>query len=56
MRKCRAVSVVRYLTGLGIPAERLAATGFGEFHPIDPDGTAEAYRKDRRIEMKLTSR
>ena len=52
----RAVSVVRYLTDLGIPAERLAATGFGEFHPIDPGGTAEAFRKNRRIEMKLTSR
>lgn len=52
----RAVSVVRHLAGLGIPVERLAATGFGEFHPIDPGSTAEAYRKNRRIEMKLTSR
>lgn len=52
----RAVSVVRHLAGLGIAEERLAATGFGEFHPIDPGSTAEAYRKNRRIEMKLTSR
>ncbi|HEB96861.1 MAG TPA: peptidoglycan -binding protein [Sedimenticola thiotaurini] len=52
----RAVSVVRYLISQGIPADRLAATGFGEFHPVDPGDTPEAYQRNRRIEFKLTDR
>ncbi|KJS02544.1 MAG: flagellar motor protein MotB [Desulfobulbaceae bacterium BRH_c16a] len=52
----RAVSVVRYLASQGIPEERMAATGFGKFHPIDPADTTQAYSRNRRIEMKLTSR
>jgi chemotaxis protein MotB len=52
----RAVSVVRFLAEEGIPQARMAAAGFGEFHPIDPSTTPEAYQKNRRIEIKLTSR
>lgn len=52
----RAVSVVRYLASQGIPEERMAAAGFSKFHPLDPADSAEAYRKNRRIEIKLTSR
>jgi len=52
----RAVSVVRFLANNGIPENRMAATGFSKFHPIDPAETLEAYRKNRRIEMKLTAR
>ena len=52
----RAVSVVRHLIERGIPPRRLAAAGFGEFHPIDPADTPQAYRRNRRIELKLTSR
>ncbi len=52
----RAVSVVRYLAEQGIPEARMAAAGFGKFHPLDPADTEEAYRKNRRIEIKLTSR
>lgn len=51
----RAVSVVQYLATQGIPPRRLAATGFGEFRPLDPGSGAEVYRKNRRIEIKLTS-
>ncbi len=52
----RAISVVKFLNAQGIPANRLAATGFGEFQPID-EGTDEiAYRRNRRIELKLTQR
>ena len=50
----RAVAVVRLLQEAGVPAERLAATGFGEFHPLDPADTREAYRRNRRIEFSLT--
>jgi len=52
----RAVSVVRYLATRGIPEDRMAAAGFSKFHPLDPAETSEAYRKNRRIEIKLTSR
>jgi chemotaxis protein MotB len=52
----RAVSVVRYLAGQGIPERRMSAAGFGEFHPIDAGDSPEALRRNRRIEIKLTSR
>ena len=52
----RAVSVVRFLSRSGIPENRMAATGFGKHHPIDPRNTQEAYQKNRRIEIKLTSK
>ncbi|MFQ5937006.1 MAG: peptidoglycan -binding protein, partial [Acidiferrobacterales bacterium] len=50
----RALSVVEYLNSQGIPARRLAATGFGEFHPLDNASTPQAYARNRRIEIKLT--
>jgi chemotaxis protein MotB len=52
----RAITVVRQLMAQGIPAERLAARGFGEFQPLDPGDSEEAYRRNRRIELKLTTR
>ena len=52
----RATSVVKFLTELGIPANRLAATGFGEFQPLDSGRSEAAYRRNRRIELKLTQR
>jgi chemotaxis protein MotB len=51
----RAVSVVRFLSRQGIPENRMAAAGFSKYHPIDPADTPEAYRKNRRIEIKLTN-
>jgi len=52
----RAVSVVRFLSSQGIPETHMAAAGFSKFHPLDPADTPEAYRKNRRIEIKLTAR
>ena len=52
----RAISVVRYAVAQGIPANRLAAAGFGENQPLDPGDGEEAYRRNRRIELKLTDR
>jgi chemotaxis protein MotB len=52
----RAVTVVRLLIAFGIPPERLAATGFGEFQPVDPADTAAARARNRRIEFRLTDR
>lgn len=50
----RAVEVVKFLIDQGIPAGRLAAAGFGEYQPLDTDGTEAALRRNRRIEFKLT--
>jgi chemotaxis protein MotB len=52
----RAISVVQYLVSKGVPPQRLAAAGFGEFQPIDPGTTEEALAHNRRIELKLTER
>lgn len=52
----RAISVVKFLIEQGLPPSRVAATGFGEFQPIDPDDDEIAYRRNRRIELKLTQR
>jgi chemotaxis protein MotB len=50
----RAISVIEFLTAQGIPPEHLAAAGFGEYRPIDPGDDEIAYRRNRRIEFKLT--
>src|SRR6267154_1545772 len=52
----RAISVVQYMIGRGVSPQRLVAAGFGEFQPIDPDRTEEAFSRNRRIELKLTDR
>jgi chemotaxis protein MotB len=52
----RAIAVVQYLITKGVSAQRLAAAGFGEFQPIDTGVGEEAYRRNRRIEFKLTER
>jgi chemotaxis protein MotB len=52
----RAIAVVQYLMSKGVSPQRLVAAGFGEFQPLDPDHTEEAYRRNRRIELKLTER
>jgi chemotaxis protein MotB len=52
----RAISVVQYLVTKGVSPRRLVAAGFGEFQPIDPGTTEEAFNRNRRIELKLTER
>lgn len=53
----RALSVVRYMVdNEGIPPNRLAANGFGEFQPINTADTDAARAQNRRIELKLTER
>ena len=56
LSSARAISVVQYLIGKGLPPQRLGATGFGEFQPLDLATTDEAYNRNRRIELKLTER
>lgn len=57
LSQARALSVVRFLIDHeGFPANRVAATGFGEFQPVDPGDSPEALARNRRIELKLTER
>ena len=52
----RAIAVVQYMIQRGVSPQRLVAAGFGEFQPLDTDKTDEAFRRNRRIELKLTER
>ena len=52
----RALSVVKQLIDLGIPPDRLAAAGYGQYQPIDTRNDEIGWRRNRRIEFKLTSR
>jgi len=56
LSSARAISVVQYLVSKGVSPQRLVAAGFGEFQPIDPDKTEDAFTRNRRIELKLTER
>ncbi len=57
LSQARALSVVRYMTDeLGFAPARLAANGFGEYQPLNPDNTPAARAQNRRIELKLTER
>jgi chemotaxis protein MotB len=56
LSSARAISVVQYLVGKGVSPQHLVAAGSGEFQPLDTDKTEEAYRRNRRIELKLTER
>jgi chemotaxis protein MotB len=56
LSSARAISVVQYLVSRGIPPQRLVAAGFAEFQPLDTGNTEDAYKRNRRIELKLTER
>jgi chemotaxis protein MotB len=56
LSSARAISVVQYLISRGISPQRLVAASFGEFQPLDTATSEEAYRRNRRIELKLTER
>jgi chemotaxis protein MotB len=49
----RAVAVARYFQGMGLPPEKIAATGLGEFHPIGDNDSAKGREKNRRVEIFL---
>jgi chemotaxis protein MotB len=56
LSSARAIAVVQALVARGVPPTRLAATGFGEFQPIENGTSDEAFARNRRIELKLTER
>jgi chemotaxis protein MotB len=52
----RATTVVRYLQEVGIPPERMVASGRAEYQPIAENDTPEGRKKNRRIEITLVDR
>ena len=52
----RAINIVKLLIENGISPNRLVAAGFGEHSPLINQENEEAYKKNRRIEIKLTRR
>lgn len=52
----RAVATVKFLAAQGIPPDRLAAAGFGEFQPVDKGSDPAALARNRRIEIRLDQR
>ena len=48
----RAVNVLRYLFEKGeVPAERLAAVGFSQYHPVASNDVSEGRQRNRRVEF-----
>ncbi len=56
LSSARAISIIREMINNGIPANRMVAAGFAEYHPVATANTPEAYARNRRIELKLSSR
>ncbi len=52
----RATTVVRYLQEVGIPPERMVASGRAEYQPIAENDTPDGRKKNRRIEITLIDR
>ncbi len=51
----RAVSVLRYMEIQGFDVTRLAASGYGDTHPIADNSTAEGQATNRRVEIVILS-
>lgn len=47
----RALTVADWLRDSGIPESRMGVAGFGRFQPVSPNDTAEARRRNRRVEI-----
>lgn len=52
----RAQSVVKWLVGHGIVADRLTAEGFGQERPIDDNKTEAGRKNNRRVDFQIESR
>jgi chemotaxis protein MotB len=57
LSQARALSVVKYMINfLGIPPDRLAANGFGQYQPVASGNSEAARAQNRRIELKFTEK
>jgi chemotaxis protein MotB len=52
----RAIAVAQLLISEGLPANRTAATAFGDTQPLDAGDAPDALARNRRIELRLTDR
>ena len=52
----RALEVVKFFIGQGVPADRLSANGYGEYQPINLGDNREDLKQNRRIELKITQK
>jgi flagellar motor protein MotB len=50
----RATSALSYLSSVGVPAERLAASGVADAYPIASNDTEAGRLANRRVEIVLT--
>ena len=50
----RATEMIRMLnTRFGLPAERLSAAGYAEFHPVSANDTAPGRAQNRRLDIVI---
>jgi len=49
----RAVAVLRYMLSLGLPPNRLTATGLADLEPLYPNTTPEYRAKNQRVDFVL---
>jgi len=52
----RANSTKKYLTSLGVPADRVSTISYGEEKPMDPGHNEEAWTKNRRANFLITAK
>ena len=52
----RSINIVKFFIEQGIAPHRLVAAGFGENYPIEKGDEEKILQKNRRIEIKLTTR
>ncbi len=52
----RAIAVAQMLIAEGLPANRVAATSFGDTQPLEAGDTPQSLARNRRIEIRLTDR
>jgi len=51
----RATAVVARLAAEGVEPPRLSAAGYGEFHPIAPNGTDDGRKQNRRVDLVVSA-
>lgn len=49
----RALSVLEYLESKGVDAERLSASGYGQYQPVASNDTREGKQLNRRVEIVI---
>lgn len=51
----RAMAVMGVLVSEGMPPERVAVAGYGEFHPVAPNTTEDGRKQNRRVDLVITA-